>query len=78
MHALGHAIVGDEFYASPEAMAFADRLELYATEMTFYHSATQELQAMFVPCDFYPEAKPCNNFSSITHYRIIKPCLHPN
>ncbi|CCN37996.1 Ribosomal large subunit pseudouridine synthase A [Vibrio nigripulchritudo SO65] len=58
MQALGHAIVGDEFYASPEAMAFADRLELHATELTFYHPATQELQAMFVPCDFYPEAKP--------------------
>ncbi len=58
MQELGNPIVGDEFYATPEAMAYSDRLELHSTELTFYHPQSQELQAMFVPCDFYPEAKP--------------------
>lgn len=57
MQALGYPIVGDEFYATPEAMAHSARLELHSTELTFYHPNSQELQAMFVPCDFYPEAE---------------------
>ncbi|MBD1555489.1 bifunctional tRNA pseudouridine(32) synthase/23S rRNA pseudouridine(746) synthase RluA [Vibrio sp. S9_S30] len=57
MQALGHPIVGDEFYATPDAMAYSTRLELHSTELTFYHPRSQELEAMFVSCDFYPEAE---------------------
>ncbi|WP_265686863.1 bifunctional tRNA pseudouridine(32) synthase/23S rRNA pseudouridine(746) synthase RluA [Vibrio paucivorans] len=56
--ALGHPIVGDEFYATQEALDFSDRLELHAAELSFYHPDTNKLQTIFVPCDFYPEAKP--------------------
>ncbi|MEZ9230012.1 bifunctional tRNA pseudouridine(32) synthase/23S rRNA pseudouridine(746) synthase RluA [Vibrio amylolyticus] len=57
MQALGHPIVGDEFYATPEALAFSSRLDLHAAELSFYHPSTNERQTIFVPCDFYPEAK---------------------
>ncbi|WP_117235800.1 pseudouridine synthase [Vibrio maerlii] len=57
MQAIGCPIVGDEFYATPEALAFSERLELHAAELSFYHPATEKLQTIFVPCDFYPEAK---------------------
>ncbi|CAH0526853.1 bifunctional tRNA pseudouridine(32) synthase/23S rRNA pseudouridine(746) synthase RluA [Vibrio hippocampi] len=54
--ALGHPIVGDEFYATPEALAYSERLELHAAELTFYHPSNNQLTAMFVDCDFYPQA----------------------
>ncbi len=57
MQAIGSPIVGDEFYATPEALAFSERLELHAAELSFYHPATEKLQTIFVPCDFYPEAE---------------------
>lgn len=56
--AIGHPIVGDEFYATPEALAYSQRLELHAAELTFYHPRSKQLTAMFVPCDFYPQAMP--------------------
>lgn len=56
MQALGHPIVGDEFYATDEAFAFSERLELHATELSFYHPQTELLSCVFVPCDFYPQA----------------------
>ncbi|MFL7864186.1 bifunctional tRNA pseudouridine(32) synthase/23S rRNA pseudouridine(746) synthase RluA [Vibrio cincinnatiensis] len=55
--AIGHPIVGDEFYTSPEALAFANRLELHAAELSFYHPRSHWLRTLFVPCDFYPEAQ---------------------
>lgn len=57
MLAIGHPIVGDEFYASPEALAFSDRLALHAAELSFYHPRSHWLRTIFVPCDFYPEAE---------------------
>jgi len=32
---LGHAVLGDEFYASPEVLALASRLMLHAEALTF-------------------------------------------
>lgn len=58
MQALGHPIVGDEFYSEGEALAFSDRLELHAAELSYYHPNSQQLKTTFVPCDFYPQAKP--------------------
>lgn len=55
LQALGHPIVGDEFYASPEAQAFSDRLQLHAAELCFYHPKSHWLRSLFVACDFYPE-----------------------
>ncbi|HCE3704786.1 TPA: bifunctional tRNA pseudouridine(32) synthase/23S rRNA pseudouridine(746) synthase RluA [Vibrio parahaemolyticus] len=57
MQALGHPIVGDEFYATEEAKAFSERLELHASELSFYHPKSHWLRSIFVPCDFYPEAE---------------------
>lgn len=57
MQALGHPIVGDEFYSEGEAFQFSDRLELHAAELSFYHPRSHWLRSIFVPCDFYPEAE---------------------
>ncbi|MFB9137118.1 bifunctional tRNA pseudouridine(32) synthase/23S rRNA pseudouridine(746) synthase RluA [Vibrio olivae] len=57
MQALGHPIVGDEFYASEQAFEFSDRLELHAAELSFYHPRSHELSSLFVACDFYPQAQ---------------------
>lgn len=37
MKALGHVILGDEFYANGDALAAADRLLLHAQELSFRH-----------------------------------------
>lgn len=37
MAALGHPILGDSFYATPEALAAADRLQLHAARIGFRH-----------------------------------------
>ncbi len=39
MLALGHPILGDRFYAHPEALAMADRLLLHAESLTITHPA---------------------------------------
>ena len=57
MQLMGHPILGDEFYASPEAFALSSRLDLHAAELSFYHPDSQLLQRLFVECDFYPEAE---------------------
>lgn len=57
MQALGHPIVGDEFYSEGEAFQFSNRLELHAAELSFYHPRSHWLRSIFVPCDFYPEAE---------------------
>ncbi|XKM12838.1 bifunctional tRNA pseudouridine(32) synthase/23S rRNA pseudouridine(746) synthase RluA [Orbaceae bacterium ac157xtp] len=44
MQALGHPILGDKFYANPEAFAMANRLLLHAQMLTIQHPKTgQEL-----------------------------------
>lgn len=57
MMALGHPIVGDEFYATEEAKHFSDRLQLHAAELCFYHPKNHWLRTIFVACDFYPQAQ---------------------
>jgi tRNA pseudouridine32 synthase/23S rRNA pseudouridine746 synthase len=42
MQALGHPILGDDLYATPEALAKADRLLLHATKIAFQHPVTGE------------------------------------
>jgi len=41
MMSIGHAILGDEFYASDEAFQKADRLLLHAEKLAFTHPITQ-------------------------------------
>ncbi|WP_105902287.1 bifunctional tRNA pseudouridine(32) synthase/23S rRNA pseudouridine(746) synthase RluA [Vibrio gangliei] len=53
MQALGHPIVGDEFYATPEALTFSERLQLHSAELSFYHPSNNQLSTAFVECDFY-------------------------
>ncbi|WP_070963220.1 bifunctional tRNA pseudouridine(32) synthase/23S rRNA pseudouridine(746) synthase RluA [Vibrio sonorensis] len=55
MQALGHPIVGDEFYSEGEAFQYSSRLELHASELSFYHPDTEILTSLFVPCNFYSE-----------------------
>ena len=43
MMAIGHAILGDEFYASPEVHAASGRLLLHAQSQSFPHPATGEV-----------------------------------
>lgn len=57
MMALGHPIVGDEFYATAEAQAYSDRLQLHSAELSFYHPKDNQLATAFVPCDFYPDVE---------------------
>ena len=40
MQALGHAIIGDPFYAGKEARNASDRLCLHATKLVIFHPAT--------------------------------------
>ncbi|WP_047046336.1 pseudouridine synthase [Vibrio mexicanus] len=67
MQQIGCPIVGDEFYAHKQAFECSTRLELHSAELSFYHPRTQDLTNQFVPCDFYPDAKPClfNYFSPV-------------
>lgn len=48
MMSLGHSILGDEFYASDEAYAKADRLLLHAAELAFIHPFTH--QSIHIHC----------------------------
>lgn len=50
--AIGHAILGDRFYAGPEAQARAPRLLLHAERLAFSHPETREPLAFRVPADF--------------------------
>ncbi|MGY3011882.1 23S rRNA-/tRNA-specific pseudouridylate synthase [Ewingella americana] len=38
--AIGHPILGDKFYAPPEALGVVNRLQLHAQELSFYHPIT--------------------------------------
>lgn len=42
MQAMGHPILGDEFYAGPEALAAAEQLQLHAAELGFTHPVSGE------------------------------------
>lgn len=55
MMALGHPIVGDEFYATQEALEYSERLQLHSAELSFYHPKDNQLATAFVECDFYPD-----------------------
>ncbi|MEO1328143.1 MAG: RluA family pseudouridine synthase [Pseudomonadota bacterium] len=49
---LGHPILGDGFYAPPEARAAADRLQLHAERLSLEHPVTGEPLALHAPCPF--------------------------
>lgn len=52
MQALGHPILGDKFYAPPEAKALAPRLLLHAQSLTITHPITGELMTFSCDPDF--------------------------
>jgi tRNA pseudouridine32 synthase/23S rRNA pseudouridine746 synthase len=52
MMELGHVILGDQFYATGEALAAADRLQLHAEELSFVHPNTGEEVTFVIPCPF--------------------------
>ncbi|RXJ73318.1 bifunctional tRNA pseudouridine(32) synthase/23S rRNA pseudouridine(746) synthase RluA [Veronia nyctiphanis] len=56
MLALEHPIVGDEFYAHPQALRYSPRLQLHAAELCFLHPATNTPMHLSAPCDFYAGA----------------------
>lgn len=51
MKALGHVILGDEFYAEGEAFAAADRLLLHAEQLSFHHPDGRNV-TFTAPCPF--------------------------
>lgn len=52
MQALGHPILGDDLYATPEALAKADRLLLHACGLGFAHPASSEILDIVSPAPF--------------------------
>lgn len=52
MLALGCPILGDDFYAHPEALAAADRLQLHAESLTIYHPFDGAPCTFTDPCPF--------------------------
>ncbi|PQK76023.1 bifunctional tRNA pseudouridine(32) synthase/23S rRNA pseudouridine(746) synthase RluA [Pantoea ananatis] len=52
MLALGHPILGDGFYAHPEAKAMANRLLLHAESLTITHPAFGNAMTFRQPADF--------------------------
>ena len=52
MLALGHPILGDGFYAHPEAKAMSDRLLLHAESLTITHPAFGNAMTFRQPADF--------------------------
>ena len=52
MLALGHPILGDRFYATPEALAMAPRLLLHAETLTITHPAYGNAMTFRAPLDF--------------------------
>lgn len=51
MKALGHVILGDEFYAEGQALGAADRLLLHAEEVAFHHPDGRHVK-FTAPCPF--------------------------
>ena len=52
MLAIGHPILGDPFYATGEALAAADRLQLHAEVLAFAHPADGRACDFIVPAPF--------------------------
>jgi len=52
MMMLGHPILGDSFYATGDALAAADRLQLHAEELSFTHPGDGTWREFVVPCPF--------------------------
>lgn len=52
MLSIGHPILGDNFYATPEAYRAADRLQLHAESLTLHRPSNGELQTFTIPCPF--------------------------
>jgi len=52
LQALGHPIVGDPLYASPEQQALAPRLLLHAADLSFAHPATGQPLTLHSPAPF--------------------------
>ncbi len=52
MLAIGHPILGDQFYATGEALAAADRLQLHAEMLTFYHPDDGREMTFLQPAPF--------------------------
>lgn len=50
--AIGHPILGDEFYAAGEALAARPRLALHATRLAFTHPSTGIRMEFVAPCPF--------------------------
>lgn len=50
--AIGHPILGDEFYAAGEALAARPRLALHAARLAFVHPATGNRMDLEAPCPF--------------------------
>ncbi len=50
--AIGHAILGDEFYAPPHVHAAAPRLQLHASRLEFLHPATGAAMVIESACPF--------------------------
>ena len=52
MQSLGHPILGDTLYATEEALAKADRLQLHAEFLSFAHPETGEVLSFDCPAEF--------------------------
>ncbi|AWB66883.1 RNA pseudouridine synthase [Saccharobesus litoralis] len=52
MQQIGHAILGDKFYAEPDGFAAACRLQLHAEQLGFYHPVSHEWLDFNCPCPF--------------------------
>lgn len=52
MLALGHPILGDSFYASGESLLAAERLQLHAEMLGFFHPKDHMLRAFVAPAPF--------------------------
>ncbi len=52
LKSIGHEILGDDLYASPEALAKADRLLLHATRLSIVHPSTSAPLVFTSTCPF--------------------------
>jgi tRNA pseudouridine32 synthase/23S rRNA pseudouridine746 synthase len=52
MQSIGHPMLGDSLYATPEALAMSPRLMLHAQELGFPHPFTEEWQSFCVPAQW--------------------------
>lgn len=52
MQAIGHPILGDEFYATPAGRAASQRLLLHACRLVFRHPASGKIMTLISPAPF--------------------------